>query len=93
MSSHACDCFGPSAVDLLFVSCTNFRAVRLVEHGEGGGDPRGTVGAQGLAVRFAAQRATPDDIDELEQILDEMRRREADTSWASRRRTPACTAA
>ena len=27
----ACDCFEPSAVDLLFVSCTNFRAVEARE--------------------------------------------------------------
>lgn len=27
ITGFACDCFEPSAVDLLFVSCTNFRAV------------------------------------------------------------------
>jgi DNA-binding GntR family transcriptional regulator len=53
--------------------------VRLVEHGEAVEILEARSVLEGLAARFAAQRATPDDIDELEQILEEMRRRrEAD---------------
>jgi DNA-binding GntR family transcriptional regulator len=53
--------------------------VRLVEHDEAVEILEARSVLEGLAARFAAQRATAEDIDELEQILEEMRRRrEAD---------------
>ena len=53
--------------------------VRLVGHSEAVEILEARSVLEGLAVRFAAQRATPQDIDELEQIVEEMRRRrEAD---------------
>jgi DNA-binding GntR family transcriptional regulator len=53
--------------------------VRLVEHSEAVEILEARSVLEGLAARFAAQRATAEDIDELEQILEEMRqRREAD---------------
>jgi DNA-binding GntR family transcriptional regulator len=53
--------------------------VRLVEHDEAVEILEARSVLEGLAARFAAQRATPEDIDELGQILEEMRRRrEAD---------------
>jgi DNA-binding GntR family transcriptional regulator len=53
--------------------------VRLVQQSEAVEILEARSVLEGLAVRFAAQRATPEDVEELEQIVEEMRqRREAD---------------